>query len=150
MGEKILVVDDEEVVREMLRTLLETEGYEAILASNGEEALRLAESENPHLIILDAVMPERDGINTSVALRGSEKTRAIPIILATGFAEVLTEAVNAGIDDCVVKPFKLDRLMVRVRGMLKVRHLEDELERATAYMQELRKAASPCGKPPTL
>jgi DNA-binding response OmpR family regulator len=59
-------------------------------------------------------------------------------------------AVDAGLDDLAVKPFQLDRLMVRVGGMLKVRHLEDEIARATAYMQELRKAASGCRKPPTL
>jgi DNA-binding response OmpR family regulator len=150
MGEKILVVDDEQVIREMLKTFLETEGYEPILASNGEETIRLAQTEAPHLIILDAIMPERDGIDTAAALKADEKTRAIPIILATGFGEVLTEAVNAGIDDFVIKPFELDRLMVRVRGMLKVRHLENELERATAYMEELRKAASPSGKLPML
>lgn len=143
MGEKILVADDEETIRGLLKTLLESEGYEVVLAANGEDAVRVAESENPHLIILDAVMPELDGIRTCIALRANEKTWAIPIILATAFTEFLTEAVNAGVDDFVMKPFRLDRLMVRVRGMLRVRHLEDQLERAVAYMQALRKAASP-------
>jgi DNA-binding response OmpR family regulator len=139
MGEKILVVDDEQPVRELLKTLFEREGYEAILAANGEEAVRLAESENPHLIILDAVMPELDGIKTCIALRANERTRAIPIILATGFTDVLTEAVNAGIDDFVMKPVALGKLLIRVKAMLSVSHLEDQLERAMAYAQEMKK-----------
>jgi CheY-like chemotaxis protein len=109
------------------------------------ETQGICPSDNP-----DAVMPERDGINRSVALGANEKTRAIPIILATGFAEVLTEAVNAGIDDFVAKPFQPDRRIVRVRGLLKVRHLEDEIARAMTYMHALRKAASACGKLPML
>jgi DNA-binding response OmpR family regulator len=143
MGEKILVVDDEQPIRDWLKSVLEREGYETILASDGKEAVRLAESGSPHLIILDAMMPELDGINTCVALKANERTRAIPIILATGFTEVLAAAVNAGVDDFVMKPFDLDRLMIRVRGMLRVCHLEDELERAMAYMRELKKPPSP-------
>ncbi len=143
MGEKILVVDDEQPIREWLKSVLDREGYETILASDGKEAVRLAESGSPHLIILDAMMPELDGIKTCVALKANERTRVIPIILATGFTEVLAAAVNAGVDDFVMKPFDLDRLMIRVRGMLRVRHLEDELERAMAYMRELKKPQSP-------
>jgi two-component system response regulator VicR len=143
MAEKILVVDDEEPIRELLKNLLEQDGYEAILAANGEEAVRLAESENPDLVILDAVMPLLDGIDACAALRANEKTRAIPIILATGFAEVLSGAMSAGVDDFVMKPVPLSELMVRVKAMLKVRHLEDEVERAMAYMEERNKLLSP-------
>ncbi len=57
MGEKILVVDDEQPIREWLKSVLDREGYETILASDGKEAVRLAESGSPHLIILDAMMP---------------------------------------------------------------------------------------------
>jgi DNA-binding response OmpR family regulator len=143
MGEKILVVDDEEPIRELLSSALESEGYETILASNGEEAVRLAESENPQLIILDAIMPRLDGIDASAALRANEKTRAIPIILATGFAEVLGGAVSAGIDDFVMKPIPMAEITVRVKAMLKVRHVEDEVERAMAYTQEIQRTLPP-------
>jgi CheY-like chemotaxis protein len=104
MREKILVVDDEQSMRYLLQTVLEKAGYEAILASNGEEAVRLAESEKPHLIILDVKMPKLDGIKTCLALREKQKTRAIPIILATGSTECLAEALQAGADDFVTKP----------------------------------------------
>jgi DNA-binding response OmpR family regulator len=138
MGEKILVVDDEEAVRDLLRSLLEEEGYEAILASDGKEAVRLTESENPDLIMLDMIMPELDGIDACVALKANGKTRAIPIIVVTGFMELVGVAVNAGVDDIVMKPVPLAELMVRVKAMLKVRHLENDLQRAVAYTQELR------------
>jgi two-component system response regulator VicR len=141
MGEKILVVDDEEPIRELLRNLLEKEGYEAILASDGEEAVRLTESENPDLIILDMIMPRLDGINACVALKASGKTRTIPIIVMTGFMELIGVAVNAGVDDVVVKPISLAELMVRVKAMLKVCHLENDLKRAMAYTHELRESS---------
>jgi DNA-binding response OmpR family regulator len=137
MGEKILVVDDEQAIRYLLQTVLERAGYEPIMASNGEEAIRLAESENPHLIILAARMPEPDGIKTCTALRANQKTRTIPIILATGFTESLAEALHAGVDDFVTKPLHLAAVLARVRAMLRVRHIEDKAERVTAYLREL-------------
>jgi DNA-binding response OmpR family regulator len=147
MGEKILVVDDEEPIRELLRRLLEHQGYEAILASNGQEAVRLAESDIPDLIILDMIMPELDGINACLALKASGKTRGIPIIVVTGFMELVGVAVNAGVDDIVMKPVPLAELMVRVKALLKVRHLEDDRERAMAYTRELRESAFRPNKP---
>jgi len=143
MRKKLLVVDDEQMLRCLLQTALEREGYEVVLASDGNEAVRLGESEKPHLIILDAVMPDPDGIETCAALRANEKTRAIPIILATGFTEFLGEALHAGADDYVMKPFHLTALLARVRALLKVGHIEGKAERARAYMKELRKDLSP-------
>src|SRR5512139_3484459 len=88
MGHKILVVDDEEPIRDLLTGFLEGQGHTVVLASNGKGALLLAEKESPHLIVLDVRMPGLDGIETCAALRANEKTRAIPIILATAFREV--------------------------------------------------------------
>jgi DNA-binding response OmpR family regulator len=139
MREKILVVDDEEMLGCLLQTALERDGYEVVLASGGEEAMRLAASEKPHVIILDAVMPDPDGIKTCAALRANPKTRAIPILLATGFTEFLSEALRAGADDFVTKPVHLDAILTRVKAMLKVSHIEGKAERAMAYMKELRK-----------
>jgi len=143
MRKKILVVDDEESVTHFLKTFFEKEGYEVVVASDGEEAIRLAEHEKPHLITLDVVMPDPDGIQTCAALRANQKTRAIPIILATGFPEFLAEALHVGVDDFVTKPFHLAALLARVRAMLKVSHIEGKAERARAYMKELRKDFSP-------
>jgi CheY-like chemotaxis protein len=139
MRKKILVVDDEESLRCLLKNVLEDEGYEVVLASGGEEAVRLAEREKPHLITLDAKMPDPDGIQTCATLRVNQETRGIPIILATGFPEFLAGALHAGADDFVTKPFRLTAFRNRVRAMLKVSHIEGKAERAMAYMKELRK-----------
>jgi DNA-binding response OmpR family regulator len=142
MAYKIMVVDDEEPIRDLLKGFLERQGHTVVLASNGEEALISAEKESPQLIVLDVRMPGLDGIQTCVALRAQEKTRAIPIILATAFREVLGEALAAGVDDFVTKPFHLAELLHRVQALLRVRHLENELERAAAYVCELGKNIS--------
>ncbi len=143
MGRKILVVDDEKAIREILRTLFEKEGYEVILGSNGNEAIRLAASEKPHLMMLDARVTELDGIATCAALRAHETTRAIPIMVATAFGDVFAGAVDAGFDDFVTKPFDLPEILVRVKALLNVGHIEDEIERAMAYMQERGTPPSP-------
>jgi DNA-binding response OmpR family regulator len=77
MREKILVVDDGQSLRWLLQAVLEREGYAVVLASDGKKAVRLAESEKPHLIILDAKMPDPDGIKTCATLRANDKTQAI-------------------------------------------------------------------------
>jgi CheY-like chemotaxis protein len=143
MRKKILVVDDEESLRCLLKTVLEKEGYEVVLASGGEEAVRLAESEKPHLITLDAKMPDPDGMQTCAALRVNQKTRGIPIIVATGFPEFLAEALQVGADDFVTKPFRRAALLDRVRAILKVGHIEGRAERAVAYMKAFRKHFPP-------
>ena len=138
MAEKILVVDDEEQIRGLLHRFLTAEGYEVILASDGKEAMELAERESPHTILLDIRMPGLDGIKTCKRLKKNEKTRHIPIIMATAFSDTLLESMDAGADDFVVKPFHLMELAIRVRSMLRVRHLTDELDRATSYIAELQ------------
>ena len=97
MGEKVLVVDDEFDIRDLLSRFLTEEGYEVILASNGEEALELAERENPQVILLDIWMPGFSGIETCKRLKENEKTRFIPVIVATALWDTYAEAVEAGV-----------------------------------------------------
>jgi DNA-binding response OmpR family regulator len=114
-------------------------GYQVVEAANGEEALELAEQERPDLILLDIRMPELDGVATCTRLKGNPKTHSIPIIIATAYGDTLVEALEAGADDFVNKPFQLEEIELRVRSLLRVQHLTDELERATAYIGELHK-----------
>jgi DNA-binding response OmpR family regulator len=116
-----------------------------ILASHGHEAIQLAETESPDLIILDVRMPKLDGIATCVKLRSQERTGTIPIIAATAFRDVVGEAADAGADDIVIKPFHLTELLRRVRAMLRVRHVRDDVARVAAYVREL-KASRPPGE----
>lgn len=137
--EKVLVVDDEAPIRGAVGEFLGGAGYQVVEASNGEEALVLAEGERPDLILLDIRMPELDGVATCTRLKGNPKTHSIPIIVATAYGDALAEALEAGADDFVNKPFQLEEIELRVRSLLRVRHLSDELERAAAYIGELQK-----------
>jgi len=139
VGEKILVVDDEEQIRELLREFLTGAGYEVAVAANGEDALEVAQRERPDLILLDVRMPELDGVETCGRLKTNDKTRSIPIIMATAFGDTLAEALDAGADDFVSKPFQLEEIGLRIKSLLRVRHLTNELERAAAYIGELQK-----------
>lgn len=139
VAEKVLIVDDEEPIRELLREFLTGAGYEVLAAANGEEAIEVAQRERPDLILLDIRMPELDGIETCVRLRANEKTRSIPVIIATAFGDTLVEALDAGADDFVSKPFQLEEIGLRVRSLLRVRHLTNELDRAAAYIGELQR-----------
>ena len=139
MADTVLVVDDEEYVRELLKTFLTETGYQVIVASHGEEALDLATKERPQVIILDVKMLGIDGIETCRRLKSNEETRVIPVIVATALRETLPEVLDAGANDFVTKPFHLTELLTRIRSILRVKHLTDELERACAYIRELEK-----------
>jgi CheY-like chemotaxis protein len=139
MTVKILVADDEQEIRDLLDNFLKDQGYEVILASDGEQALQLAEMENPQAIILDVRMPGLDGLQVCKRLKAKEETKLIPVIFITGFEDNKLEALDMGADDFVNKPFDMVELSTRVKSVLRIRHLTDELERAVAYIEELRK-----------
>ena len=139
MEHKILVVDDELEIRNLLSRFLVEGGYKVILASNGEEAIESAERENPQVILLDILMPGIDGIETCKRLKAKEETRFIPVIMATALWDTYTEAIDAGAEDFVTKPFNLAELSHRVKSILRVRYLTNELERTVAYIRELGK-----------
>ena len=138
MSEKILVADDEQEIRNLLDHFLKGQGYEVVLASDGNQALKLAAEENPQVIILDIKMPGLDGLEVCKLLKDKEQTRLIPIIVITGFEDNKMEALNRGADDFVNKPFDMAEIAVRVKSALRIRHLTDELERAVAYIEELQ------------
>jgi DNA-binding response OmpR family regulator len=139
MAEKVLVVDDEAQIRNLLNSLLTKEGYEVIVASNGEEALVLAEKENPQVVLLDIKMPGIDGKEVCKRLKAGENTCYIPVIMITGYEQEKMDAVRAGADDFVHKPFDMVEISTRVKSILRIRHLTDELDRTVAYIEELEK-----------
>jgi DNA-binding response OmpR family regulator len=139
MAEKILVVDDERDVRGLLSDFLTEEGYRVILATNGAEAIGLAELENPEVILLDINMPGIDGIEVCKKLKAQEKTQFIPIIIITALEDSGFIAYLEGADDFVSKPFNLVELTFRVRSMLRIRRLNTELLLAKGYIKQLEK-----------
>ena len=134
---KILVVDDEKSVRMLMHELLAKEEYAVIEAVNGREAVELARRENPDVILMDIKMPVMDGIEACRRLRKDEKTKYIPILAVTAVGQSKMEAIAAGVDDFVQKPFDTEELSIRVRSMLRIRDLTDELQRVCAYLEEL-------------
>ena len=139
MAEKILVVDDEWELRNLLTEFLTGEGYDVIQASNGEEALELAEKEEPQVILLDIKMPGIDGIEVCRRLKEEDQTRFIPVIMVTALEDRDVDAFVEGADDFVTKPFSLMEFSFRVRSMLRIKHLTDDLQRSLAYIEELKK-----------
>ena len=114
----ILVVDDEPLYQRLLQINLETESYEVITASNGEEALDLFTSKKPDLVIMDVMMPQLDGLATCERIR---QFSAVPIIMLTakGEEQDRVKGLNVGADDYVVKPFSATELLARVRAVLR-------------------------------
>ena len=142
MADTVLVVDDDSNIREVLHKFFTLKGYQVILAANGEQALELAESEMPKVILLDINMPCIDGMETCKRLRADEKTRLIPIILITAYGATRTEASDAGADDIIYKPFDMKDLSIRLKSVIRVGHIVNQWERLMAYMDELEKNRS--------
>ena len=118
---KILIIDDDKSILELIKVNLEMHGYEAIIAVNALTGIALAHQEAPDLIILDLMMPEVDGITACQRLRQQEDTKDIPILMLTALSrtEDKVSGFNAGTDDYLTKPFELSELYVRVRALLR-------------------------------
>jgi DNA-binding response OmpR family regulator len=108
MPAKILVVDDEDSVRQLFQIMLQHEGYEVVLASNGAEALLAAHNDKPDLIILDWMMPVLDGLSVLRQLRSDASTQHIPILMLTArhSDSDTTAALVQGADVYLTKPFE--------------------------------------------
>lgn len=116
---KILVVEDNLDTREFIHLHLITEGFNVVLAANGQEGLYLAGVEHPNLIITDIEMPVLDGIEMVKKLRTQPDTQNIPILVLTAFGkEVIDDSIRAGANRAMAKPVLLDELMNDVRELL--------------------------------
>lgn len=113
---KILVIEDEEPVRENILEILENEGFDAIAAENGSIGLYLAQEKLPDLILCDVLMPELDGYGVLNALRSESKTATIPFMfLSAKTAKMdLQHGINLGANAYLKKPFTLDELLVAI------------------------------------
>ncbi len=117
-NEKILVVDDETSIRQILETRLSIRGYKVVLAANGEEALYMFKKENPNLVILDIMLPKIDGYEVCSEIR---KTSQVPIIMLTALGDISDRVMGLelGADDYVIKPFSPKELEARIRSVLR-------------------------------
>ena len=121
MNNKILVVDDDLAINELIKINLELAGYKVIQAFNGIKGLALAKQELPALVVLDVMMPEVDGFTTAQRIRKNPETSQTPILMLTALSQIndKVKGFDIGVDDYLVKPFEMEELLVRVRALLK-------------------------------
>ncbi len=118
---RILIVEDEKDLAELLSFNLEKEGYQTMTASNGKKGLEMALQEVPDLIILDLMLPEMTGTEICSALRHYGKTRYMPVIMLTARGDEIDRVVGfeVGADDYMVKPFSMRELLLRIKALLR-------------------------------
>jgi DNA-binding response OmpR family regulator len=116
----VLVADDEDDIRSLVSFRLKRAGYEVITAADGEEALLLATTRLPDLVVLDMMMPKATGLEVTRSMRAHEATKDIPVILLTARAQEgdVVRGFEAGADDYVKKPFSPQDLQARVQALL--------------------------------
>ncbi|HKZ07478.1 MAG TPA: response regulator [Methylomirabilota bacterium] len=121
MASRVLIVEDEPDIRELLGFHLEREGYHVMRASTGTEALRQVRHARPDLVILDLMLPEMDGLEVCRRLRAEAGTAGVPVIMLTAKGDEVDRVVGLemGADDYVVKPFSPKEVLARVRAVLR-------------------------------
>ncbi|MFN4259259.1 MAG: response regulator [Gemmataceae bacterium] len=151
---RILIIEDERALTQVLTYNLEREGYEAIVTHDGQEGLRKAQTLLPDLIILDLMLPSLGGLDICREIRAGERTRDIPILMLTAKAEETDQVVgfSLGADDYVTKPFSVKVLLQRIKALQRrveagnepadiIEHLDVRIDRirhrATAQGREL-------------
>src|SRR3954451_9427989 len=130
---RILVADDSATVRAVVRAELEGAGFDVVEAPDGEQALRLALTDPPDVVMLDVEMPVMDGYACVAALKDAPATALVPVVFLTGRAgaEDVARALRLGGHDYLRKPPEPVELLARVHAALRVKQLQDELERVS-------------------
>ena len=139
---RILIVDDEEHILELLEYNLQQEGYKPITADTGEKALELIEAEEIDLVLLDWMLPGIDGIDVLKNIRSSSNNSKLPVILLTAKGDEISKVVGLeiGADDYLSKPFGIHELMARIKAVLRrsdVKYTRDEDDEGRIVMNNL-------------
>lgn len=122
MATRILVVEDEPHIAELLQVFLVLEGYEVDVAIDGAEALARLADEPPALVVLDGMLPRADGWRVLAGVRSTPGWRAVPVVMLTARTEAsqVARALAAGADDYLTKPFQLDELQAAITRLVRV------------------------------
>lgn len=128
-NEKILVVDDEEYILELISFNLTNNGYTVLTVNNGIDAVKIAIEEKPNLILLDLMIPGKDGYDVCKEVRSNIEIKNIPIIMLTAKSEEIDKilGLELGADDYITKPFSVRELLARVKAVLR-RFSMDEIK----------------------
>ncbi len=135
----IMVVDDDWMNREVLEAYLTDAGYDVILAHSGARALELAQATPPDLVLLDINMPGMSGYEACARLKSDELTRFTPVVMVTALEaeDDKIRAIQSGADDFLTKPFNSLMLLTRVRSLLRIKQLHDELESRNTLLRRV-------------
>ncbi|HEV8319213.1 MAG TPA: response regulator [Vicinamibacterales bacterium] len=140
MGDRILLVDDRPQNLRLLEAMLGPYGYSICSASSGDEALRLAATDPPDLILLDVVMPGITGYEVCRRIRANDATRFVPIVMITANPDQdKVAAIDSGADDFVVEPFEKQELLARIRSLLRIKSFHDTIQRQAAELAQLNR-----------
>lgn len=135
----VLIVDDNPQNVELLQAFLESLPVKLATAVDGVDALEKVQQHNPDLILLDIMMPRMSGFQVCRKLKADPATKDIQILMVTALNELgdIEQASEVGTDDFISKPVNKFELLTRVKSLLRVRHLKNELERALTYLNEV-------------
>lgn len=135
--DRLLIVDDVPDNLFLVRTILEEEGYEIVTSSNGQEALKIIETEPPDLVLLDVMMPVMDGYEVTRRMRAMKDLPFIPILLITAYDRAnAVKGLDLGADEFIRKPIEADELLARVRSLLRLKHSIAERDRIDRQRQD--------------
>jgi DNA-binding response OmpR family regulator len=137
---KILVVDDVPQNVRLLEAVLVPRGFDVVTATDGDSALRLVESEEPDLVLLDVVMPQLDGYEVCRRLRAREETAMLPVLMVTASVAEKAKVIEAGADDLIAKPFNQDEMLARVRSLLRIKRYHDTVKAQAAELLGLNRS----------
>src|SRR5262245_55115285 len=134
---RVIVVDDEPANVRLLTRQLVRDGHVVLAATNGDEALDLIAREQPDLVLMDVLMPRRDGYETCRALKENASTRLIPIVLVTALSDSADKVrgLEAGAGDFLTKPVNTSELLARVRALVRLKRYTDDLEAGEAVLR---------------
>jgi putative two-component system response regulator len=138
-GTRVLVVDDEPAVTELLSRLLKREGYDVNVAADGATALEGLAAHRPHVVLLDVNMPGMSGIDVCRRIKGDPSTRLTPVVMITGMSQrdKRIEALDAGADEFLGKPVDAQELLTRVRSLARIKRFTDDLDSAASMLMAL-------------
>ena len=136
---RVLVVDDIEANRALVRAVLTRDGYQVEVVADGDAALECVRRDPPDLVLLDVMMPSPNGFDVCRVLKADAATRLIPVVLNTALqaSEDRIKGFNAGADDFISKPFNAHELRARVRSLLRVKRYTDDLDSAESVILSL-------------
>jgi len=137
----ILLVDDEQTNLQVLKTLLDAQGYQVMLAENGREAIERIKDKTPDMLIMDVCMPEMSGLEVCRIIKSEFREKLIQVILLTGLSstESKVQGLDSGADDYLTKPYKNEEVLARIRSALRIHVLATSLYRTNLELQKVNR-----------